>query len=206
MSENLQNRERTGWFTAARVFAKVMTTLFFPIRYHGLENAEQIDAPFILIANHRHWMDPMTVGNVVNRYETRWLGKKEIGQNKIARYVVTKLHMIMVDRHNTDLTAMRESVKTVRDGHVLGIFPEGTRCKGEPMAHLETGAAYIALRCKAPLLPVFVEKPLKLWKKTNIYIGKPFLPDDIYRKGSNNETADELLQAMREHVLNAKES
>lgn len=192
--------ERTFWFTIARGFAYFMTALFFPVTYHGLQNYE-LNAPYIIIANHKHWFDPLLVGVKVKRYEVRYLGKKELAANRFTKWITGKLHMIVVDRHNSDLSAMRACVNTVRQGHVLGIFPEGTRCKDSTMSHLESGAAFIALRCKVPLVPVLVDKPAKLWRRVNVYVGKPIETADLYTQPADASTVALLLDRMRNAVL-----
>ena len=57
--------------------------------------------------------------------------------------------MIDVDRHNMDMAALRACLKTLREGHPLGVFPEGTRHKEGVMEHMESGIAMIALRSGA---------------------------------------------------------
>ena len=192
--------ERTFWFTLARAFAYFMIALFYPTTFHGLENYG-LDAPYIIIANHKHWFDPLLVGVKVRRYEVRYLGKKELAASRLTKWIMGKLHMIVVDRHNSDLSAMRACVNTVREGHVLGIFPEGTRCKDSTMLHLESGAAFIALRCKVPLVPVLVDRPAKLWRRVNVYVGRPIETADLYDQATDTATVALLMDRMRESVL-----
>ncbi len=63
------------------------------------------------------------------------------------------LHMIPVDRHHSDMEAMRACLRVTKAGGVLGIFPEGTRHKEGIMEHIESGVALIALRSGVPLIP-----------------------------------------------------
>lgn len=114
------------FYGAARIIANCLFKTVMPVRYH---NAERVagDAPFIVIANHSHWMDPIVLAVPIKRYQVTFLAKKELVQNKIANFVLRDMHVIPVDRHNTDMGAMRACVKAVRDGNILGIFPEGTR-------------------------------------------------------------------------------
>ena len=68
--------KRTFWFTAARALTWLLGHTVFPLRYYGRAYAD-LDAPFILVSNHKHWLDPLAAGAGVRRYEVRFLGKKE---------------------------------------------------------------------------------------------------------------------------------
>ena len=55
-------------------------------------------------------------------------------------------------------SAMRACVKALKDGYILGVFPEGTRCRDTLMEKPKTGVAMIALRSGVPLLPVYIDE------------------------------------------------
>ena len=187
MDENRTREKRTALYTTARVLMWLLKALFFPVTYHGAENVE-LNAPYIVLSNHRHWLDPLLIAAKIKRYEVRFMGKKELASGKLSKWALTKMHMIIVDRHHSDIAAMRACVSTVKEGHVLGIFPEGTRRKDTLMKEIETGSAFIALRSKAPLIPVLIDKPVKLWRRTNVYFGAPIKTDDLYAAEPGNDT------------------
>ena len=190
----------TFWFTMARGFVWLVGHTFWPVRFHGREYAD-LDAPFILVSNHKHWLDPLIIGSGIRRYEVRYLGKKELVKTKIGAWLLDKLHMIVVDRHNSDLKAMRDCVNVVREGHVLGIFPEGTRCRETTMEHLETGCAFIALRAKVPLLPALIDRPVRAFHVTHVTYGPPIDISDLVAEGISSETAEKLNDRIRKSVL-----
>ena len=200
MSEQALTREkRTRWFTAARVLVWLLRHTVYPMRFEGL-NYAQMDAPFILVSNHKHWLDPLIIGSGIKRYEVRFLGKKELVKTRAGAYLMKKLHMIVVDRHNSDLKAMRDCVNVIREGHVLGIFPEGTRCKDTLLEHMETGCAFIALRAKVPLLPVLIDRPCRAFHLTRITYGPPIDISDLVAEGMSSETADKVNARIRDRI------
>ena len=192
--------KRTFWFTAARRLIWVLGHTIYPLRFHGREYAD-LDAPFILVSNHKHWLDPLIIGSGIRRYEVRFLGKKELVKTRVGAWLLNKLHMIVVDRHNSDLKAMRECMNVIRQGHVLGIFPEGTRCRNTTMEHLETGCAFIALRAKVPLLPVLIDRPVRPFRLTRVTYGPPIDISDLVAEGINAETAEKLNERIRASIL-----
>jgi hypothetical protein len=69
------------------------------------------------------------------------------------------------------------------------------------MEHLETGCALIALRCKATVYPVLIDRPCRLFRRVNVYFGQPLALDDLYEASPNGETAEEMNRRIREGVL-----
>ncbi len=207
MSETKQAapEKRTFWFTMARGFTWLLGHTIYPMRYYGRAYTK-LEAPFILVSNHKHWLDPLTVGSGIKKYEVRFLGKKELVRTKVGEWLLGKLHMIVVDRHNSDLKAMRECVSVIREGHVLGIFPEGTRCRDTTLEHMETGCAFIALRAKVPLLPALIDRPCSLFRTTRITYGPPIDISDLAAEGMSSETAEKVNERIRAGILALAES
>lgn len=177
----------------ARAVLECAFKFLFPVKYHHIERV-QLDAPYILIANHSHLMDPMLVGVPVYRYHLRFLGKKELLNNPIVAKLFHLLRAIPVDRHNMDMTALRTCLKTLKDGHVLGIFPEGTRHKEGVMQNMESGISMIALRSRARILPAYIASKPRLFRTTHVYFHDPVSVADIAAKGVNKAACDEVME------------
>lgn len=187
----------SGTYRFARGVAWLLCHIFMPVTYHGLENAQE-DAPYILISNHNSMVDPILIAWGCFRYQIHFLGKKELESNPILHWFFNKLDMIPVDRHNMDMHAVRACLKTLKEGRVLGIFPEGTRHKKGVMEDLESGIAMIALRSKAPLVPAYMSAKPRLFRRIHLYYGAPIQTAALAEKGINKETCDELLENIRQ--------
>ena len=183
---------RSLLYEVCRVLAWLLLHTILPVRYEHLERI-QGDAPFIMIGNHLSNMDPIIAALAVKRYQIHFLAKKELGKVQIANWFLTKLHTIFVDRHNSDMEAMRACMKVVRGGGVLGIFPEGTRHHEGLMEEIESGVALIALRSGVPLIPVYIQGKLRLFRKLDVLIGEPIPLDDLREEGVNAETCQKLM-------------
>lgn len=183
---------RTWFYQFARMLLVVFTAVFYPCKAYNLE-AFQKDAPYILIANHQSLMDPLLLAAKMKRYEIYYIGKRELTKFKPLGWLVKKLHMIAVSRHESDLTTMRAATKVLKDGEVLGLFPEGTRYHhGIPMAHIESGASLLALRSQVSLLPVLIYPRPRLFRLTYLYIGEEIDYQDLTNQGVSKEISDEL--------------
>ena len=82
-----------------------------------------------------------------------FMAKKELFKNGLASWSLERLGGFRVDRELFDLRAVRLALAVIRRGEVLGMYPEGTRSPGELLPFLH-GAAWVALRTGAPLVPV----------------------------------------------------
>ena len=210
-SETAPKRERTAIYTVARIIFGFLFHTIFPLRFHNAQIVEEMQPPYIIMANHRSFADPMALAIKVKRYEIRFIGKRELAHGRLKSWLFSGLHMILVSRHATDMDAMRQCMQTLKEGHILGIFPEGTRHQPEMMQEVESGTAIIALRARVPLLPVYIDGKIRPFHITHIYYGKPMELDDLYAQGVNNDTAHQLCQrihdvfyAMRDEVHASK--
>ena len=210
-AEAAPKRERTAIYTLARIIFGFLFHTIFPLRFHNAQIVEEMQPPYIIMANHRSFADPMALAIKVKRYEIRFIGKRELAHGRLKSWLFSGLHMILVSRHATDMAAMRQCMQTLKEGHILGIFPGGTRHQPEMMQEVESGTAIIALRARVPLLPVYIDGKIRPFHITHIYYGKPMELDDLYAQGVNNDTAHQLCQrihdvfyAMRDEVHASK--
>ena len=210
-AETAPKRERTAIYTLARIIFGFLFHTIFPLRFHNAQIVEEMQPPYIIMANHRSFADPMALAIKVKKYEIRFIGKRELAHGRLKSWLFSGLHMILVSRHATDMAAMLQCMQTLKEGHILGIFPEGTRHQPEMMQEVESGTAIIALRARVPLLPVYIDGKIRPFHITHIYYGKPMELDDLYAQGVNNDTAHQLCQrihdvfyAMRDEVHASK--
>ena len=180
-------------YRVLRVLAAFLFHTFIPVRYHHIERA-QLDAPFIVIGNHLSLLDPVIVAAAVKRYEIAFMAKKELSGNGLFKRFLLCIHTIFVSRHNSDMEAMRTSMRALRSGEVLGIFPEGTRYHKGLMEEQEAGAAMIALRSGVPMIPMYISRKLALFRPVDCVVGEPIPMDDLREKGINKETCRELME------------
>jgi 1-acyl-sn-glycerol-3-phosphate acyltransferase len=184
-------------YEIARVLAAVVFNTFLPARCVHREKLDA-EAPYVVVANHRHALDPVAMAYFIRKRQIVFLGKKELGKGKFVTNLLTRLHCILVDRHNTDMNAMRSCMKAVKMKKILLIFPEGTRHHEGQMEQIESGTALIAMRSKAPVIPIYFDRKLSLFKVTNLYVGEPVPYDDLLAEGINTETCEKMNERLRE--------
>ena len=184
-------------YEIARVLAFVLFHTLMPLKCYHRERLDE-EAPYVLIGNHQHALDPLAMAFFIPKRQVVFLGKKELAKNKFFRNVLTRLNCILIDRHHSDMGAMRSCMKAIRMKKILLIFPEGTRHHEGQMEQIENGTSLIAMRSKAPIIPIYTDKKLKLFRKTRLYVGEPIAYDDLLERGINTETCEEMNERFRE--------
>jgi len=184
-------------YEVTRVLAHIVFHTLMPVKFHHKERLLQ-DPPYVVIANHRHALDPVVMAMGIPKHQIVFLAKKELGSTPFTQNLLIRLHCILVDRHNADMEAMRSCMKAVKMKKILLIFPEGTRHHEGQMEQIESGTALIAMRSKAPVIPIYFDRKLSWFKVTNLYVGEPIPYDDLLEEGINTETCEKMNERMRE--------
>ena len=127
----------------------------------------------ILACNHESIVDPFVLA-VATRREIRYMAKAELFRGRILAAIFRALGAFPIERGRGDLGAFTEAERLVRDGHVLGIFPQGTS-KQHLQRGWHRGAARLALSTGAPLVPVRMTgtRGLPLRTRVRIVVGEP---------------------------------
>ena len=189
--------KRSVLYEITRGLAWIVFSTVMPVKRHHRERLDR-EAPFVLIANHQSALDPVAIAMCIPKRQIIFLGKQELGKSRLARRMLTSMHTILVARHGTDMAAMRNCMKAVRAKQILLIFPEGTRHHEGQMQEIESGASLIAMRCGVPIIPVYLDRKISFFRKTNLYVGEPIPSEDLTARGINSETCEEMNERFRE--------
>lgn len=168
--------------------------MLFRLRVYGSEHIPS-RKPYIICSNHISWIDPLTVGvGLPARIKIHYMAKKELFNNFIIRHLLVGVGAFPVNRQEADYGAVKKAYQLLREGQVVGMFPEGTRSTNGEMQKAYNGAALIAVRSGVPILPVAVEGTYRLFSPLNFYIGKPFVMPPLVYKSKEEKKA--LLNSM----------
>lgn len=173
--------------------------MLYKIEYVGMENIPE-NGGFILASNHVNALDPVFIALGMKKRQLHFMGKKELFENPIVKFFLTKLNGFPIVRGGADSEALNYAIRIVKEGYVLGIFPEGTRSKDFKPARAKSGVAVIAKEAKADILPVsiYTSDNMKKHTKLTIRFGE-VIP---YNKlGLNDESSREEIRACAQKVM-----
>ena len=184
-------------YEVLRFMAKIVFHTVMPVKCHNRERLDA-EAPYVLIANHQHALDPVAMAMFIPGRQICFLAKKELGKNRLANRILASAHCIFVGRGDTDMAAMRNCMKAIRMKKILLIFPEGSRYHKGQMEEIQNGASLIAMRGGVPIIPVYIDRKLSFFRTTPMYVGEPIPYDDLKSRGINTETCEEMNERFRE--------
>ncbi|HZS30290.1 MAG TPA: lysophospholipid acyltransferase family protein [Gaiellaceae bacterium] len=179
----------------------------FRLRARGMENLP-VSGGFVLACNHISNLDPWPVG--LPLWRRRWL--RFMAKSELywwpATYVLDGAGAFPVRRGMADVEAIETAVRLARDGHVVVMFPEGTRrAKGLVKKHTarpRSGAARIALEAGVPLVPCAVTGTDRLSRLGPLRVAydSPLDIDDLRAsgdvRGASQEATDRLMVRIAE--------
>ena len=141
-------------YTVLTPLAKAVCKTVQKCTYIGTENIPKTGG-FILACNHMSTFDPIALGGAGKRV-IHFMAKEELFENKALGAFITHLNAFPVVRGKGDMTAITHAEEILRNGWVLGIFPEGTRSEDYAPKRAKSGVALIAKQTGADVLPVSI--------------------------------------------------
>jgi 1-acyl-sn-glycerol-3-phosphate acyltransferase len=138
--------ERTGFRSVA--------AWLYRVELAGVERIPR-DGPAILVANHESLFDPWILALATPR-PIRYMAKSELWRHRATGAVMESFGAFPVERGAGDAAAMSRAAQLLHEGHLLGLFPQGTSKHHSPRRY-HRGAARLALATGAPLLPVTLD-------------------------------------------------
>lgn len=168
------------YYNAVKGPCKFVLRLALRIKHEGLENVPK-DGSFILACNHIHFVDPAVLLAYFPR-PIHFMAKEEaFKSSKLAAWFLTHLNAFPVNRARSDKSSVNYAISLIENGHVLGIFPEGTRSKDLKPQKAKAGVALIARQTKADVLPasVYCEKKGGLFRKITVRYGELIKYEDL---------------------------
>lgn len=218
-------------YEATRTFLGPWLSFGFRIHTEGADNIPE-EGGALLICNHRSMLDPLALMTEVDRYIHFIAG----AQGFVVPMAKTLYHMTGMVRFSMkggpkSGRGLDEAVKLLKEGELVGIFPEGIESftrpdKSNRISYFRTGFARIALEAGVPIIPAAVipkeekapaipvvgsvarhsadrEGPLKfmIYRRVLVRIGKPIPLDDFLAEPLTKNAIDTLSGKLRRVVM-----
>ncbi len=173
-------RDHSTFFTALRTLVRPLIKRLFSVTITGLENIPA-QGPAILMPNHTSFLDSIILGVFPKRY-IWFMAKNSEYRHSLLYWFLRLANSFPVRRYTYDVQAVRNAIRIVQQGHILGIFPEGERTWDGELLPLRYGAIRLILALGAPVIPVGITGAYELmprWTSSikripvTITIGKP---------------------------------
>ncbi|WP_426560436.1 lysophospholipid acyltransferase family protein [Angustibacter sp. McL0619] len=191
---------------------RVGNVLFHAIYRSRIIGAERVPStgPVLLASNHTGILDGPLVYGLAPR-PTHFLVKTEMFHGP-AGWVLDHCGQIPIRRDTIDRGALQQALAVLRHSGVVGVFPEGSRGRGD-VAAVHEGVTYLAMVSGAPVVPVAclgtrrpggsVGQPPRPWRRVAVVFGQPvhLVPaPDLSRREASRQLTEQLRVALADHV------
>ncbi len=178
--------------------SKLFFKIFFKPSFEGLKDIPA-DEPFIICSNHISLLDMFLFVPPMLPRRIHFMAKQELFKIPILASILRGVGAFPVKRGSGDLNAVKTTLKLLKQGKTIGIFPEGTRLKkSKSRIKPKYGAILFSLSSGTRILPVGINGDYKIFSKLRVVYGEPYkLP---YKKGEKlskeemHQEADRLME------------
>jgi len=177
------------FYDFAKAIVHPLTGALFAVTATGYENVPAT-GPLIVAANHRSYIDPPLIGSWFPR-TVHWMAKDELFRIPILGTLIRWSCAFPVARGEADVGAIKRALRLLKEGEVVGIFPEGTRnLSGD--VESKAGAVLIASRAHCPVVPIGVSRTAIAMKRlrsshVEMRIGAPITFQGSSRRATKAE-------------------
>ena len=194
-----------------RALARLVVVWFFRFRVTGRQHWPAAGGALVC-ANHQSYLDPPLVGLTCSRRMT-YLGRTTLFENKLLAPIISFLDTIPIDREGGGLSGLKETLRRLKGGDMVLIFPEGTRTSDGQLQPLKPGFIAVARRSKVPLVPVALDGAYDIWPRTSplprggrlaVAIGEPISALEVSQL-SDEELIEKLTRSIRQCLDEARQ-
>lgn len=176
------------------------------IRVRGTEHIPQ-NRSAVYIANHQSNFDiPALYAGLP--FQFRWLAKKELFDVPLFGPAMRRCGYIPINRSDRRqaLHSMNEAAQRISEGVSVIVFPEGTRSENGELQNFKKGGFLMALKAKAPIVPVAIKGSYQIMSKNSIRLKPGTIEIEIFPQietiDLKNSEIDALMQQTREPIAN----
>jgi 1-acyl-sn-glycerol-3-phosphate acyltransferase len=184
------------WYQFLRCLIFLAGTLAYRLRYGGLKNIPPT-GPVLVVANHQSHFDPPLIGAGCWR-RMNYLARETLFRPPLG-WLIGTLDAIPIDRDGMGLNGIKESLRRLKRGEMVLIFPEGTRTHDGEVAPFRPGFTVLAARAKAWILPVAIAGAFDAWPRwrtlprlgtIHVLYGEPIPPEEIAGRDEREVVAE----------------
>ncbi|MHC4712883.1 MAG: lysophospholipid acyltransferase family protein [Planctomycetota bacterium] len=190
------------WYFFVQFWVRIVFAIYFRMRVFGRENLPG-EGGVILASNHQSFLDPPLVGVGLNR-QVHYMARKSLfGHSGLFTWLIRSLNAYPVARGRGDIGAVRETMRRLKAGAAILIFPEATRTYHGEMGLFKPGIFMVAARVGVPVVPTVIEGAFDSWPRTrrfplpafvSVAFSEPLLPEDY--GGDVNKMRDACQEAV----------
>ena len=192
------------WYEGCRVLIRLASTYAFQVRYSGQENVP-LSGGVLVAANHQSHLDPPLIGAGCGR-QMSYLARESLFRFAPFAWLIRSFGAIPIDREGLGLSGVKETLRRLKQGKMVLVFPEATRTRDGEIGRFKPGFASMAARGNAAILPAVIEGAYHVWPRrqrfpgfgmVHVHYGPALLPSEFGDRGER-ELVEEVERRVRE--------
>ncbi|MGC3970117.1 MAG: lysophospholipid acyltransferase family protein [Pirellulales bacterium] len=156
---------KRAWYAAMRVVVGFVSFGMFRLRCFHRERFPATGG-YLLLSNHQSHLDPPLIGSVVPR-RINYLARDTLFKNKFFAWLINSLDAIPIDREGLGLSGLKETMKRLKRGEIVLLFPEGTRSPDGEIQPLKPGFSALVQRTGVPIVPIALDGAYDAWPRNS---------------------------------------
>jgi 1-acyl-sn-glycerol-3-phosphate acyltransferase len=164
------------WYEGNRCWVMAALTLGFSFRFEGSCHIPR-RGPVLLVANHQSFIDPIAIGLAVPR-QLHYLARKTLFKNCLFGAFLRSVGCVAVDQEGFAGEGLKTTLRLLKEGKAVLVFPEGERTGSGAMLPLKPGVHLLMRRSGVPVVPVGIAGAYAAYPRTQTLprLAPPFLP------------------------------
>ncbi len=200
-------RRNLIWWSFQQVLQNAFG-LWLRYRARGLEHVPR-EGPALLLSNHQSYLDPLLIGLPLQR-PVSYLARHNLFDVPFVGWLLRRTYVMPIRRDAAGSASLREIVRRLDHGFLVGVFPEGTRTRNGSLGELKPGFLAIIRRSSVPVIPVGISganvampRGAAIIRPTRVSVvyGQPLLPAEF-----EGRSREEILTLIRERISHCVES
>lgn len=148
----------------AQAIARVLTTILFDLRIYGQENVPARGGALI-VSNHQSYLDPMLLPLRLER-PLNYIAKSGLFRGRVRGWLLRSVFNAFPVRQGAgDVGAVKETIRRLREGHLLNLYPEGARTADGEIGPMQPGVGLIVRRAGVPVVPAVIVGAFEAWPR-----------------------------------------
>ena len=186
-------RKETAWKKFVRKIVKTILKTAYRIAFRvKIKGSVPEEGEYIICSNHINYLDAAAIV-LFNKRKVNFVAKEDLFTHGILNWLGHLFDAIPIKRNMQDIEAMKRCLKVLKNGELLGIFPEGTRKGMEKNMKAKNGAAFMAIKGKVKVIPVGIHGTFKPFSKVYINYGEP-IDFSGYTKDDLDKATEDIME------------
>ncbi len=186
-----------AWQAFLKFGCRLGAVCVFNVRCEGRDRVPPTGGG-LMLSNHQSNLDPVLVGLACDR-RLNYVARKTLFKFAPFRWLINSLDAIPIDREGTGLEGLKETLRRLKRGEIVLLFPEGTRTPDGEVRPMKPGFCAVARRSGLPLFPVALDGAWDAWPRqrvlpgrsiVHIHFGEPISPELIQSLDDAQLTAE----------------